>query len=146
MPTDRRTQVAFIRDAFDPSFSWDDAEWLVQEWGDTGPVALKGVVRPDDALRAVERGFDAVWVSNHGGRQMETAPATVDVLPSVREALGGFRAWADARRLRLRQALTARRWGCTATGARGGGDGRDACAAPGLGVGGIGPGVGASGA
>lgn len=98
LPTDRRTQVAFIRDAFDPSFSWDDAEWLVQEWGDTGPVALKGVVRPDDALRAVERGFDAVWVSNHGGRQMETAPATVDVLPSVREALGGFRAWADARR------------------------------------------------
>ena len=89
LPTDRRTQVAFIRDAFDPSFSWDDAEWLVQEWGDTGPVALKGVVRPDDALRAVERGFDAVWVSNHGGRQMETAPATVDVLPSVREALGG---------------------------------------------------------
>jgi len=98
LPTDRRTQVAFIRDAFDPSFSWDDAEWLVQEWGDTGPVALKGVVRPDDALRAVERGFDAVWVSNHGGRQMETAPASVDVLPSVREALGGFRAWADARR------------------------------------------------
>ena len=70
----------------------------MQEWGDTGPVALKGVVRPDDALRAVERGFDAVWVSNHGGRQLETAPATVDVLPSVREALGGFRAWADARR------------------------------------------------
>ena len=98
LPSDRRTQVSFIRDAFDPSFSWDDAEWLVSEWGDAGPTALKGVVRPDDALRAVERGFDAVWVSNHGGRQMETAPATVDVLPGVREALGGAKAWVEARR------------------------------------------------
>ena len=55
-PTDRREQVAFIRDAFDPSFSWDDAEWLCQEWNE-GPVALKGVVRPSDALKAVDRGF-----------------------------------------------------------------------------------------
>jgi isopentenyl diphosphate isomerase/L-lactate dehydrogenase-like FMN-dependent dehydrogenase len=98
LPTDRRSQVSFIRDAFDPSFSWDDAEWLVNEWGDVGPVALKGVVRPGDAKTAVERGFDAVWVSNHGGRQLETAPATIDVLPSVRTALGGTKAWVAARR------------------------------------------------
>ena len=96
-PTDRREQVAFIRDAFDPSFDWDDAEWLCQEWGSTGPVALKGVVRPDDALRAVEAGFDAVWVSNHGRRQLETAPAPIDVLPSIRQALGGVEAWAAAK-------------------------------------------------
>ncbi|ACO66182.1 glycolate oxidase [Micromonas commoda] len=81
--------VAFIRDAFDPSFSWDDAEWLCQEWNE-GPVALKGVVRPSDALKAVDRGFDAVWVSNHGGRQLETAPAPIDVLPSIRDAMGGI--------------------------------------------------------
>ena len=91
-PTDRREQVAFIRDAFDPSFSWDDAEWLCQEWNE-GPVALKGVVRPSDALKAVDRGFDAVWVSNHGGRQLETAPAPIDVLPSIRDAMGGVGAW-----------------------------------------------------
>ena len=97
LPTDRRSQVSFIRDAFDPSFSWDDAEWLVHEWD--GPVALKGVVRPEDARKAVERGFDAVWVSNHGGRQLETAPATIDVLPSVRNALGGTKAWVAARRV-----------------------------------------------
>ena len=83
LPTDRRSQVSFIRDAFDPSFSWDDAEWLVNEWGDVGPVALKGVVRPGDAKTAVERGFDAVWVSNHGGRQLDGAPATLDALPEV---------------------------------------------------------------
>ena len=38
--------------AFDPSFDWDDAEWLCEEWGDRGPVALKGVMRPEDAARA----------------------------------------------------------------------------------------------
>ena len=96
-PADRRAQVSFIRDAFDPSFNWDDAEWLCQEWGDRGPVALKGVVRPSDAVKAVDRGFDAVWVSNHGGRQLETAPATVDVLSSVRAALGGAEEWAAAK-------------------------------------------------
>ena len=95
-PTDRREQVAFIRDAFDPSFSWDDAEWLCQEWNE-GPVALKGVVRPSDALKAVDRGFDAVWVSNHGGRQLETAPAPIDVLPSIRDAMGGVGAWHAAK-------------------------------------------------
>ena len=97
LPSDRRAQVSFIRDTFDPSFNWADAEWLCQEWD--GPVALKGVVRPDDALKAVQRGFDAVWVSNHGGRQMETAPASVDVLPSIREAMGGVKAWCDARNI-----------------------------------------------
>ena len=60
-------------------------------------MALKGVVRPSDAVKAVDRGFDAVWVSNHGGRQLETAPATVDVLSSVRAALGGAEAWAAAK-------------------------------------------------
>jgi hypothetical protein len=96
-PADRRAQVAFIRDAFDPSFNWSDAEWLCQEWGDTGPVALKGVVRPDDALRAVQCGFDTIWVSNHGGRQLDTAPAPIDVLPHIRDALGGIEAWAAAK-------------------------------------------------
>ena len=45
---------------------------------------LKGVCRPEDARRAVESGFDAVWVSNHGGRQLETSPPTIDLLPKVR--------------------------------------------------------------
>ena len=94
---DRRAQVAFIRYAFDPSFDWDDAEWLVNEWGDRGPVALKGVLTPEDARLAVERGFDAVWVSNHGGRQLETSPAAIDVLPNIGDALGGVRKWAIAK-------------------------------------------------
>lgn len=52
-------------------------------------VMLKGVVRPDDACRAVNQaGFGAVWVSNHGGRQLETAPPPIDVLPAIRRAIG----------------------------------------------------------
>ena len=58
----------------------------MKEWG--GPAALKGVVRPDDAKKALEVGFSTIWVSNHGARQLETSPATIDVLPSIRDAVG----------------------------------------------------------
>jgi 4-hydroxymandelate oxidase len=51
------------------------------------PVVVKGIVRPDDALRAAEAGAAGVVVSNHGGRQLDTAPATIDVLPEVAGAL-----------------------------------------------------------
>ena len=79
--------VSFINRQLTPDFSWSDAEWLLGEWGDRHS-AIKGIVRPDDAVRAVSSGFDTVWISNHGGRQMDCAPATVSVLPSIREAVG----------------------------------------------------------
>lgn len=78
--------AAFVNSQIMPEFSWKDAEWLLGEWN--GPAAPKGVVRPEDAVRAVETGFSTVWVSNHGARQLETSPATIDVLPSIREAVG----------------------------------------------------------
>jgi len=80
--------VDFIAAQMKPEFDWKDAEWLCSEWGDTGPVALKGVASGEDAKRAMETGFGAVWVSNHGGRQLEDSVATFDVLPEVREAVG----------------------------------------------------------
>jgi L-lactate dehydrogenase (cytochrome) len=80
------SMASFINSQLTPDFSWSDAEWLLGEWN--GPAALKGVVRPDDAVRAVGLGFSTIWVSNHGGRQLETAPATIDVLPSIRNAVG----------------------------------------------------------
>ena len=67
-----------------PEFDWKDAEWLISEWGDTGPVALKGVASGADAKKAVDTGFKAVWVSNHGGRQLEDSIATIDVVPEAR--------------------------------------------------------------
>ncbi|GMI24924.1 hypothetical protein TeGR_g6907, partial [Tetraparma gracilis] len=78
--------AAFVNSQINPAFDWKDAEWLLGEWG--GPAAIKGVVRPDDAVRAVETGFSTMWVSNHGARQLDTSPATIDVLPSIREAVG----------------------------------------------------------
>lgn len=71
----------FIDEQFDQGFSWKDAEWLLGEWN--GPAVIKGVVRPDDARRAVDLGFDAVMVSNHGGRQLDHSPAPIDVLDSI---------------------------------------------------------------
>lgn len=76
----------FINSQLCPDFTWEDAEWIAQEWG--GKFALKGVVRADDAVKALDHGFTSIWVSNHGGRQLETAPPTIDVLPEIRDAVG----------------------------------------------------------
>ena len=71
----------------DPSVSWRDLEWIASEG--RLPVVLKGVVTAEDAELAVEHGAAAVVVSNHGGRQLDGVPATLDALPEVAEAIGG---------------------------------------------------------
>ena len=76
----------FVYEQFDAGFNWRDAEWLLGEWD--GPAVIKGVVRPDDARRAVDLGFNAVMVSNHGGRQLDRSPAPVHVLESIVDAVG----------------------------------------------------------
>ena len=81
-------QVAsYVDSQFDPSASWDDLRSLRSRW--KGPLIVKGLLRPDDAVRAVDLGADAVVVSNHGGRQLDQAPATLTVLPAIAEALDG---------------------------------------------------------
>ena len=71
----------------DPSLTWDALSWLV---GETRmPVIVKGVLRADDAVRAVERGVAAIAVSNHGGRNLDTVPASVDALPAIARAVAG---------------------------------------------------------
>lgn len=72
---------------YDPSVTWEYARWLKQTWD--GPIAIKGLSRADDARRAIDHGADAVWVSNHGGRQLDTAPATIDTLPAIAAAVNG---------------------------------------------------------
>ncbi len=71
----------------DPSLTWEALDWLVSEA--RVPVLLKGVLRADDAVRAVERGAAAIGVSNHGGRNLDTVPAAIDALPVVAEAVRG---------------------------------------------------------
>jgi 4-hydroxymandelate oxidase len=71
----------------DASVSWRDLEWVASEG--RLPVVLKGVVTAEDAKLAVEHGATAVVVSNHGGRQLDGVPATLDSLPEVTEAVDG---------------------------------------------------------
>ena len=71
----------------DPSLSWKDVEWIRDMW--TGPFLLKGILHPAEASGAIERGVDGLIVSNHGGRQLDSVPASLDALPGVVEAVGG---------------------------------------------------------
>jgi len=78
--------AAYVRENFKSDLKFEDLDWLC---GCTRlPIVVKGVCRGDDARRAAERGVKAVVVSNHGGRQLDTAPATCEVLPAVAAAAG----------------------------------------------------------
>ena len=76
----------YIGGQFDRSVGWRDVEWLAREWD--GPLAIKGVMTPEDARRSVASGATGVMVSNHGGRQLDGAPAPIDRIEAVREAVG----------------------------------------------------------
>jgi (S)-mandelate dehydrogenase len=73
--------------ALDRTLDWDALDGLRDQWD--GPLLLKGVLHPEDAAAAVERGIDGIIVSNHGGRQLDIAPASVAMLPKVAGAVAG---------------------------------------------------------
>lgn len=79
--------IEYMFSQFDPSVTWDDAARMISEWG--GPFAIKGIMSPDDARRAVSIGASAVIISNHGGRQLDSVPATVDCLRAIVDEVGG---------------------------------------------------------
>ncbi len=80
--------AAYVRANFKEDLGLDDLDWLCRST--SLPVVVKGVCRGDDARRAAEHGAKAIVVSNHGGRQLDTAPATCEVLPHVVDAAGGL--------------------------------------------------------
>lgn len=82
-----KTLVQHISDQFDQTVTWKDIDWLRSIW--PGRLALKGILRPQDARLAVEHGADAVIVSNHGGRQLDGAPSAISALPAIVEAVEG---------------------------------------------------------
>lgn len=77
----------FISEQFDPGLSWSDIEWFRDNW--SGPIILKGIQSVADAKIAAQNGLDAIAVSNHGGRQLDGSPATIDLIAPVADALGG---------------------------------------------------------
>ena len=79
--------AAFMNQQFDPTLSWDDVEWMRSLWD--GPVLIKGVQSVADAVIARDRGLDGIVLSNHGGRQLDGAPAIIDLVQPAAEAVGG---------------------------------------------------------
>jgi L-lactate dehydrogenase (cytochrome)/(S)-mandelate dehydrogenase len=69
-----------------PELNWDDFAWMREHWD--GPLFIKGILDADDAERAVSLGADGVIVSNHGGRQLNFAPAALDALPAIAGRVG----------------------------------------------------------
>ena len=86
---DKLTTLAqWIGKQFDPTLSWKDVEWIRSIW--PGKLIVKGILDPEDAgLVAVKTGVDALIVSNHGGRQLDGAPAAILALPRVVDAVAG---------------------------------------------------------
>ncbi len=74
------------RELMQSTLDWDDLAWMREEW--KGHLYIKGVLDPEDAARAVDLGLDGVVVSNHGGRQLDFTPATLDVLPDIADVVG----------------------------------------------------------
>ena len=79
--------ASYFAQIIDPALSWADLAWLRSVT--KLPLIIKGIVRPDDALKAAELGAAAIVVSNHGGRQLDTSVATIDALPGISAALAG---------------------------------------------------------
>ena len=77
---------AWMRGNFDPTVTWRDLEWVRTAW--QGPLIVKGILDPDDAVRAVDLGVDGVIVSNHGGRQLDGVLSSARALPAIVAAVG----------------------------------------------------------
>ena len=79
--------IAFTRNEIGGAFTWDEIARFRDRW--KRPLVLKGIMHPADAEKAVSLGIDGIWVSNHGGRQIEALPASVDVLPAIVAEVNG---------------------------------------------------------
>jgi L-lactate dehydrogenase (cytochrome) len=84
--TNLRSLTIWSREQFEQKLNWTDVRWIKERFG--GPVLVKGILDPEDARLAVANGADGIIVSNHGGRQLDGAPSSIRVLPSIVDAVG----------------------------------------------------------
>jgi isopentenyl diphosphate isomerase/L-lactate dehydrogenase-like FMN-dependent dehydrogenase len=92
--SDMNSLASWTNEQFDPRLSWEDVAWVKQQWG--GKFILKGIMDAEDAKLAVASGADAIVVSNHGGRQLDGAPSSIDALPAIVAAVGDqIEVWMD---------------------------------------------------
>jgi L-lactate dehydrogenase (cytochrome) len=91
---DMKSLAEWSASQLDPTLNWDDVAWIKERWG--GKLILKGIMEPADARLALDSGADALVVSNHGGRQLDGAPASIDALPAIVDAVGdAIEVWLD---------------------------------------------------
>ena len=86
-PVSAQTQAALLSRTMDRTLTWDSLGWLRRLWD--GPLLVKGLLGAEDAKRAVRHGADGIVVSNHGGRQLDAAPASIAALPRIVDAVDG---------------------------------------------------------
>lgn len=84
--SDMSSLAAWTNEQFDPRLSWPDVAWVKERWG--GKLILKGIMDVEDARLAVKSGADAIVVSNHGGRQLDGAPSSIEALPAIVAEVG----------------------------------------------------------
>jgi L-lactate dehydrogenase (cytochrome) len=84
--TSLKSLSTWTHEQFDPRLSWSDVAWIKEQWG--GPLIIKGILDVEDAKAAVDTGADAIIISNHGGRQLDGAPSSISMLPSIVDAVG----------------------------------------------------------
>lgn len=84
--SDMSSLVEWTASQFDPTLDWSSVEWIKKHWD--GPLILKGIGDVEDALIAADTGAQAITVSNHGGRQLDGAPASIHMLPEIADAVG----------------------------------------------------------
>ncbi|AKQ57882.1 alpha-hydroxy acid oxidase [Bordetella hinzii] len=93
--TDLAALSSWTAEQFDPRLSWDDVAWIKERWG--GKLILKGILDVEDARRAAATGADAIIVSNHGGRQLDGAVSTIEILPAIVSEVGSqIEVWLDS--------------------------------------------------
>lgn len=76
----------YVTSLYDASVDWDDFRWFRRIWD--GPLVIKGIMTAEDATRAIDEGADGIVVSNHGGRQLDHLPQSIDALPEIADAVG----------------------------------------------------------
>ena len=78
-------EAPILRSAHSATLDWDDLTWIREAWGNTGPVVLKGIQTTEDAVKAARIGIDGIYLSNHGGRQLDFAPSSIQTLLEIRK-------------------------------------------------------------
>jgi L-lactate dehydrogenase (cytochrome) len=92
--SDMKSLASWTNEQFDPRLNWNDVAWVKERWG--GKLILKGIMDVEDARLAVQSGADALVVSNHGGRQLDGAPSSIEALPAIVAAVGDqIEVWMD---------------------------------------------------